>query len=118
LKAIRELGATVAVDDFGTGYSSLSYIARLPISALKIDRAFVVNMADSPDSVSIVQTIISLAHSLKLSVIAEGVETAEQEKLLSLLRCDEAQGFRFGRPVSAEDTLELLQKQSKGIRGR
>jgi diguanylate cyclase (GGDEF)-like protein/PAS domain S-box-containing protein len=118
LAAIRELGATVAIDDFGTGYSSLSYIAKLPISALKIDRAFVVNMADSPDSVSIVQTIISLAHSLKLSVIAEGVETAEQEKLLSLLRCDEAQGFRFGRPVSAEDTLELLQKQSKGIRGR
>jgi EAL domain-containing protein (putative c-di-GMP-specific phosphodiesterase class I) len=118
LKAIRELGATVAVDDFGTGYSSLSYIARLPISALKIDRAFVESMTDSPDSMSIVQTIISLAHSLKLNVIAEGVETAEQQKLLGLLRCDEAQGFLFGRPLAAEHTLALLQKQGKEIRGR
>ncbi|MGB7543211.1 MAG: EAL domain-containing protein, partial [Burkholderiales bacterium] len=100
LAAIRELGATVAVDDFGTGYSSLSYIARLPISALKIDQSFVESMADSPDSMSIVQTIISLAHSLKLNVVAEGVETAEQEKLLGLLRCDEAQGFLFGRPLA------------------
>jgi len=115
LAAIRELGATVAVDDFGTGYSSLSYIARLPISALKIDQSFVESMTDSPDSMSIVQTIISLAHSLKLNVIAEGVETAEQQKLLGLLRCDEAQGFLFGRPISADPTLELLQKRSKGI---
>ncbi|MBI3376326.1 MAG: EAL domain-containing protein [Betaproteobacteria bacterium] len=110
LKAIRELGATVAVDDFGTGYSSLSYIAKLPISALKIDRAFIMNLADSPDSVSIVQTIISLAHSLRLNVVAEGVETAEQEKLLSLFRCDEAQGFWFGRPVPADRILESLRK--------
>lgn len=118
LAAVRELGATVAIDDFGTGYSSLSYIARLPISALKIDQSFVKSMTDSADSMSIVQTIISLAHSLKLNVIAEGVETAEQEKLLGLLRCDEAQGFLFSRPISADHTLELLQKQSKVIRGR
>jgi diguanylate cyclase (GGDEF)-like protein len=111
LKAIRELGATIAIDDFGTGYSSLSYIAKLPISSLKIDRSFIVSMADAPDSMAIVQTIISLAHSLGLKVVAEGVETEEQEKLLRLLRCEEVQGFRFSRPVPADKILDLLQRK-------
>jgi diguanylate cyclase (GGDEF)-like protein len=114
LNAIRELGATIAIDDFGTGYSSLSYIAKLPISSLKIDRSFVVNMADTPDSMAIVQTIISLAHSLGLKVVAEGVETEEQEKLLRLLRCEEVQGYRFSRPVPADEIQDLLRKKVIG----
>jgi len=110
LKAIREFGTTIAIDDFGTGYSSLSYIARLPINALKIDRSFIVDMPNSPDAMSIVQSIMSLAHSLRLKVVAEGVDAEEQVKLLRLLRCDEVQGFHFSRPLSLEQTLQFLQK--------
>ena len=99
LRAIREMGVEVTIDDFGTGYSSLSYIAKLPISALKIDRAFIINMASNADDLSIVSAIISLAHSLSLRVVAEGVETEEQAKLLRLLKCDEIQGFLFSPAV-------------------
>ncbi len=100
LRTIREMGVKIAVDDFGTGYSSLSYIAKLPIDALKIDRAFIVDMTSNPDDAIIVSSIISLAHALKLRVIAEGVETEEQSKFLKLLKCDEMQGFIFSPPVS------------------
>lgn len=99
LQALREMGIGIHVDDFGTGYSSLNYIARLPISALKIDRLFVNNMTGSPDDMTIVYTIISLAHALRMQVVAEGVETVEQYNLLRLLRCDEVQGFLFSPPV-------------------
>jgi len=114
LRAIRDMGVEVAVDDFGTGYSSLSYIARLPINALKIDRAFIVNMTNSPDDLSIVSTIISLAHTLKLRVIAEGVETEEQANLLRLLKCDEIQGFLFSPAVPAEQ-IGLFLKEKKSL---
>ncbi|TAK72842.1 MAG: EAL domain-containing protein [Betaproteobacteria bacterium] len=110
LRAVRDLGVDVVVDDFGTGYSSLAYIARLPISSLKIDRAFIVNMASKPDDLSIVSTIISLGHSLELKVVAEGVETEEQANLLRLLKCDEFQGYLFSRPVPAEQVESLLQE--------
>jgi diguanylate cyclase (GGDEF)-like protein len=113
LNVIKEMGVTIAVDDFGTGYSSLSYIARLPINSLKIDRAFITNMATSPDSMAIVSTIISLAHSLSLKVIAEGVENDEQLKLLRLLRCDEAQGFHFSKPLPPKETVAFLQEQKE-----
>ncbi|MDP2371988.1 EAL domain-containing protein [Rhodoferax sp.] len=99
LHAIREMGVEVAIDDFGTGYSSLSYIAKLPINSLKIDRAFIINMTSNADDLSIVSAIISLAHSLNLRVVAEGVETNEQAKLLRLLKCDEIQGFLFSPGV-------------------
>jgi diguanylate cyclase (GGDEF)-like protein/PAS domain S-box-containing protein len=102
LTAIRAMGASVAIDDFGTGFSSLSYLARLPVDTLKIDRSFVIDMTGGPEGLALVSTIIGLAHSLSLKVVAEGVETAEQSRLLHLLRCDEMQGFLFSKPVSAD----------------
>ena len=102
LKALREMGINVAIDDFGTGYSSLGYLAKLPVNALKIDRSFIVKMAQDPDSMTIVSTIISLAHSLKLKVIAEGVELEEQSKFLALLKCDEIQGYLLSKPLPVE----------------
>jgi diguanylate cyclase (GGDEF)-like protein len=103
LKAVRALGLTVAVDDFGTGYSSLGYLSKLPIDVLKIDRSFVNDIALSPDGMTLVSTIIKLAHSLKLKVVAEGVETQEQRQLLTLMACDEMQGFLFSKAVPAAD---------------
>lgn len=111
LRAIRDMGVEVAVDDFGTGYSSLSYLTRLPINALKIDRAFIINMTSNPDDLSIVTTIISLGHSMKLKVIAEGVETAEQANLLRLLKCDEIQGYLFSPAVPVEHIEQLLREK-------
>jgi diguanylate cyclase (GGDEF)-like protein len=108
LRELRERGIMAAIDDFGTGYSSLSYLAKLPVQALKIDRSFILAMSDDPDTMTLVQTIISLAHSLSLKVIAEGVESAEQSKLLRLLRCDEIQGYVFSRPVPFEQMTALL----------
>ncbi len=108
LRKLHDRGVMIAIDDFGTGYSSLSYLTKLPVQALKIDRSFVLAMSDDPDTMTLVQTIISLAHSLKLKVIAEGVESAEQSKLLRLLRCDEIQGYLFSRPLPFEQMTALL----------
>ena len=103
LQAIRAMGVTIAIDDFGTGFSSLSYLAKLPVDTLKIDRSFVIDMTAGPEGLALVSTIINLAHSLKLKVVAEGVETEEQSRLLRLLNCDEMQGFLFSKPVPARD---------------
>jgi PAS domain S-box-containing protein/diguanylate cyclase (GGDEF)-like protein len=102
LQAISDLGVSIAVDDFGTGFSSLSYLAKLPVDTLKIDRAFVIDMTAGPEGLALVSTIINLAHSLKLKVVAEGVETEEQSRLLRLMGCDEMQGFLFSKPVPSE----------------
>ena len=102
LKAIRALGVTIAIDDFGTGFSSLSYLSKLPVDTLKIDRSFVTDMTAGPEGLALVSTIISLAHALKLKVVAEGVETEEQSRLLRLVDCDEIQGFLFSKPVPGE----------------
>jgi diguanylate cyclase (GGDEF)-like protein/PAS domain S-box-containing protein len=99
LQAIRAMGISIAIDDFGTGYSSLSYLAKLPVNTLKIDRSFVFDMVDRPDSAALVATIIRLAHGMQLKVVAEGVETAAQSALLHSLGCDEMQGFLFCKPV-------------------
>jgi EAL domain-containing protein (putative c-di-GMP-specific phosphodiesterase class I) len=99
LEAIRAIGVSIAIDDFGTGFSSLSYLAKLPVNALKIDRSFVSDMTTGPDASALVSTIISLAHALKLTVVAEGVETTAQSQMLCLLGCDEMQGFLFCKPV-------------------
>ena len=108
LKTLRALDVTIAIDDFGTGYSSLNYLARLPMDTLKIDRSFVAGMSASPENRTIVSTIISLAHSLGLKVVAEGVETDEQLKILRLLKCDEMQGFLLGRPVASDEIANFL----------
>lgn len=102
LQAIRNLGVTIAIDDFGTGFSSLSYLARLPVDTLKIDRSFVTDMTAGPERLALVSTIINLAHSMNLKVVAEGVENEEQARLLRLLACDEMQGFLFSKSVPAE----------------
>ncbi len=98
LQAIRALGVTIAIDDFGTGYSSLSYLSKLPLHTLKIDRSFMVEMTGE-GGLTLVSSIIELAHALKLNVVAEGVETEEQLSQLRRLHCDEMQGFLFGRPM-------------------
>ena len=102
LKTIRAMGITVAIDDFGTGFSSLSYLAKLPVDTLKIDRAFVTEMTTGPEGLALVSTIVHLAHSLNLKVVAEGVETREQSHLLRLLQCDEMQGFLFSKPLPGD----------------
>jgi EAL domain-containing protein (putative c-di-GMP-specific phosphodiesterase class I) len=108
LSAIRELGVGIALDDFGTGYSSLAYLTRLPVETLKIDRSFVTAMLDDPGAMTLVSTIISLAHALKLETVAEGVESEEQAKILRLLRCDQMQGYLISKPVSFEDMTAYL----------
>jgi diguanylate cyclase (GGDEF)-like protein len=108
LTRVHALGIGIAIDDFGTGYSSLAYLARLPVQTLKIDRAFVVRMLDDEEAMALVQTIISLARSLKLTTVAEGVETEEQADLLELLRCDQMQGYFFSVPKPREQLTALL----------
>lgn len=108
LKAIRDLGVNIAIDDFGTGYSSLAYLSKLPVNALKIDRSFIEGLPAHADSLSIVASIISLAHALKIKVIAEGVETVEQLQVLQSLECDEIQGFLISPPVTAERVAKML----------
>ena len=103
LQGIRAMGITVAIDDFGTGFSSLSYLARLPVDTLKIDRSFVNDMTSGPVGLSLVSTIVTLAHSVQLTVVAEGVETEEQARLLRLLKCDEMQGFLCSKALPAAE---------------
>lgn len=116
LQVIRDMNIEVAIDDFGTGYSSLGYIAKLPVNVLKIDRGFITNMTTHPDDLSIVSAIVSLAHSLHLRVIAEGVETREQADLLRRLKCDEMQGYLFSPAVTA-DRIETFLREKKSLRG-
>jgi diguanylate cyclase (GGDEF)-like protein len=108
LHALAELGVKLAIDDFGTGYSSLSYLNQFPIDNLKIDQSFVNRMTSNPDHATIVSAVISLGKSLKLRVIAAGVETPEQHAFLLAQHCDEGQGYYFGRPVVAETLATLL----------
>ncbi len=111
LQILRKIGVRVAVDDFGTGYSSLSYLRKFPLDALKIDQSFVRQIADSPDGNTIVSTIITMARSLHLRVIAEGVETPEELEFLLAQQCDEAQGYKFSRPIPAEQFEMLLRDE-------
>jgi diguanylate cyclase (GGDEF)-like protein len=113
LKEVRELGVGIAIDDFGTGYSSLAYLARLPVQTLKIDRSFIITMLAEPDTMTLVATMISLAHSLRLKVVAEGVDAEEQAKMLRLLRCDQMQGYLFSKPLPLEALAALLQRHGK-----
>jgi EAL domain-containing protein (putative c-di-GMP-specific phosphodiesterase class I) len=105
---LRKLGLQVAIDDFGTGYSSLSYLARLPVETLKIDRSFVITMLGDPKTATLVHTMITLAHSFQLKVVAEGVDSEDQESMLRLQGCDQMQGYLFSKPLPAEALIALL----------
>ena len=108
LRVLKDLGISIAIDDFGTGYSSLSYLHRFPIDSLKIDRSFVWNMNRSSNDLAIVVAIIAMAHSFKLQVIAEGVETEEQLETLKTCGCEVIQGYLLSKPVGAEEVNALL----------
>jgi diguanylate cyclase (GGDEF)-like protein/PAS domain S-box-containing protein len=108
LERLKNFGVHLSVDDFGTGYSSLAYLQRFPLNALKIDRAFIRDVTINSNDADIARAIISLAHSLKLKVVAEGVETQEQLQFLYDLKCDEMQGYYFSRPMSAEICTSML----------
>jgi diguanylate cyclase (GGDEF)-like protein len=113
LEQLSAMGVLVSVDDFGTGYSSMSYLRRFPIDKLKIDRVFISELASRPEDASIVRAIVSLAHSLRLKVVAEGVETAAQLEFLSAIGCDEYQGYYFSRPVPGGEFERLIREQAQ-----
>ena len=108
LEQLSRMGVLVSVDDFGTGYSSMNYLRRFPIDKLKIDRGFIEDLVTCDEDASIVRAIISLAHSLRLKVVAEGVETPEQLKFLRTLGCDQYQGYHFSPPLPAREFAELV----------
>jgi len=110
---LRDTGVGLALDDFGTGYSSLSYLRRLPINTLKIDRSFILGVEEDPDERALVESIITMAKSLQLRVVAEGVETRKQQRFLDELGCDEIQGYLFCKPVCAEEAAEFLSRKRR-----
>jgi diguanylate cyclase (GGDEF)-like protein len=110
LNRLKAMNVRLEIDDFGTGYSSLSYLQRLPFDSLKIDRSFVRDLSDGNASLDIVRAILELAHSLRLKVIAEGVETEEQQSSLDQLGCDFIQGFLFSKPIDAAAAEELYRE--------
>ncbi|TMH52323.1 MAG: EAL domain-containing protein [Betaproteobacteria bacterium] len=119
LEAVRVLGVSIAIDDFGTGYSSLGYLAKLPVHSLKIDRSFIITMLKDPAIMTLVSTIISMAHSLRLKVVAEGVDAEEQAKALDRLGCDQLQGYLFSKPLPLDEMTALLGSEAgKGKAGR
>jgi EAL domain-containing protein (putative c-di-GMP-specific phosphodiesterase class I) len=114
LKELHELGLNLSIDDFGTGYSSLSALQQFPIGTLKIDQSFIRDMTASKDAATIVSTIIDMAHSMNMYVVAEGVESELQLDLLKVLNCDFAQGLLFGQPMAAADYFDLLRAKQEG----
>jgi EAL domain-containing protein (putative c-di-GMP-specific phosphodiesterase class I) len=116
LATLREAGIGVAIDDFGTGYSSLRLLARLPVNTLKIDRSFVQNIADTPNVLTLVSTVISLARAFGMRTVAEGVETREQLRILRQIDCDEAQGYLFAPPAPASEIPSIILRLSNQAR--
>jgi EAL domain-containing protein (putative c-di-GMP-specific phosphodiesterase class I) len=110
LDALKALGVRIVVDDFGTGYSSLAYLRRFPVDMLKIDQSFIAGLGEDPSDTAIVAAVVSLAHTLGLEAVAEGVETEEQLAELRRLDCDHAQGYLMARPLYPDDLSELLTK--------
>jgi diguanylate cyclase (GGDEF)-like protein len=116
LTALREAGISIAIDDFGTGYSSLRLLDRLPVDTLKIDRSFVQNIADTPSALTLVSTVVSLARAFDMYTVAEGVETREQLRLLREIKCDQGQGYLFGRPTAADQVPVAIARLSRMAR--
>ena len=108
LHQLRELGVRISMDDFGTGYSSLSYLRSFPFDKIKIDRSFINDLSNGSDAVAIVQAIITLANSLKMTTTAEGVETEQQAQALRAMGCVEMQGYLFSRPKPAQEIKDQL----------
>ncbi|HEU4374600.1 MAG TPA: EAL domain-containing protein, partial [Telluria sp.] len=108
LGRLKQLGIRIAIDDFGTGYSSLAYLKRFPIDKLKIDIAFVRDVTTNPDDAAIALAIISMAHSMHMEVIAEGVESPAQLAYFGRHHCDEIQGFHFSRPLPADQVAPMV----------
>lgn len=115
LQALSDMGVRLAIDDFGTGYSSLSYLKRFPIHTLKIDRSFVNDIAKDRDDAAIVKTIVDMGHNMKLTVVAEGVETVEQLSFLRDCDCDSMQGYWLSRPLNADDFMSFLQTEDNHL---
>jgi EAL domain-containing protein (putative c-di-GMP-specific phosphodiesterase class I) len=113
LQQLKTLGVQLSIDDFGTGYSSLARLHQLPIDTLKIDRSFVNQMGNDSESLEIVRAIMTLAHSLEMDAIAEGVETAQQLAQLRSLQCEYGQGYFFSKPIDSHSAGELLAAQLK-----
>jgi EAL domain-containing protein (putative c-di-GMP-specific phosphodiesterase class I) len=109
---LQKLGLKLAIDDFGTGYSSLLYLKRFPVGLLKIDRSFVADIERDPEDQAIAQAIVSLARALAVEVVAEGVESREQEEALLAMGCTYGQGYRYGRPQPLDDVIEQLRRRS------
>jgi len=110
---LKKIGLTLSLDDFGTGYSSFAYLKKFPLDYLKIDKVFVDDLATDEDDIELIAAIISMAHTLKLEVVAEGVETKEQVAVLKRLGCDMIQGYYFGKPMPANEMEKVLAKQKK-----
>jgi EAL domain-containing protein (putative c-di-GMP-specific phosphodiesterase class I) len=110
LNELRELGVLIALDDFGTGYSSLSYLSKFPMDIIKIDRSFVAGLASNAVDASIVRAVVQLAHDLRMTVIAEGIETPQQHRLVTDLGCDQCQGFYFAKPMPAPQVDSMLSR--------
>jgi EAL domain-containing protein (putative c-di-GMP-specific phosphodiesterase class I) len=116
--ALKERGIGLSVDDFGTGYSSLNYLRDFPADVLKIDSSFIAGLPEDQENCSLVSAIVAMAHKLRLSVVAEGVETDAQLRFLRALDCEQAQGFLLGRPMAPADLAERLHVALDGSSGR
>jgi len=116
LRKLKALGCTLSIDDFGTGYSSMSSLQQFPLDTLKIDLSFVRRLDTSQEGLEIVKAIVSLAHSLKLQVVAEGVERTEQKMILTVLQCEYAQGYLYSKPLPAPQAWDYIQSCDGGCR--
>lgn len=111
MDAFKKEGFSLSIDDFGTGYSSLAYLKRFPVDSVKVDRSFIKDIPEDPNDTAIAHTIVAMAHTLGLKVIAEGVDSATQLQTLQNFDCDEYQGYYFSKAIPAKDFLALLQQQ-------